>query len=106
MNVGGSRTSTTATSGRCAGSAVEQRRAVLHRGDHLEAVCLQQADQSVPEESMVFGEDNAHGISIVTVVGPPAGLCTASVPSKVASRRSMPRSPVPRAGRRRRDRRR
>ncbi len=33
-----------------------------------------------------------------TTVGPPGGLLTASTPSNAARRRSMPRSPVPRAG--------
>ena len=46
---------------------------------------------------MVFGDDNAHGSSMVTTVGPPGGLDSAMVPSKAASRRSMPRRPVPAA---------
>ena len=46
---------------------------------------------------MVLGEDNAHGTSIVTTVGPPGGLDTVIVPSNAASRRS---SPAARAGRR------
>ena len=35
---------------------------------------------------------------MVTAVGPPGGLLIARTPSKAASRRSMPRRPVPRAG--------
>lgn len=50
----------------------EQRGAVVHRDD-VEAVLPQRTGQSVAEEKEVFGEDNAHGISIVTVVGPPGG---------------------------------
>ena len=54
---------------------------------------------------MVFGEDNAHGTSRVTIVGPPTGLDTLIVPSKADSRRITPRIPVPAPGRRRRGRR-
>ena len=98
VKVGGSRTSTTATSGRCSSRAGEQLRAVVDRRDDLEAVRLEQPDQAVPQEVEVLGEDNAHGTSMVTTVGPPGGLLRSSVPSNVASRRSMPRSPVPRDG--------
>jgi hypothetical protein len=59
---------------------------------------LQHPGQAVPQEKEVFGNDNAHGISMVTAVGPPGGLLIASTPSKTASRRSMPRSPLPRDG--------
>ncbi len=45
---------------------------------------------------MVLGEDDAHGTSRVTRVGPPVGLDTLIVPSKAASRRATPRIPVPR----------
>ncbi len=54
--------------------------------------------QAVPQQEEVFGDDNAHGISMVTAVGPPGGLPTARTPSKGASRRSIPRMPVPRSG--------
>ena len=47
---------------------------------------------------MVLGEDNAHGTSSVTRVGPPGGLDTLIVPSNAASRRVTPRMPVPAAG--------
>ncbi|GAA3049830.1 hypothetical protein GCM10020000_33060 [Streptomyces olivoverticillatus] len=73
----------------------QQGRAVVHRGDDLAAVLLEGAYQPVPQQEEVFGEDNAHGISIVTVVGPPGGLCRARVPSKVSNRRRTPVSPVP-----------
>src|SRR5437763_1535019 len=47
---------------------------------------------------MVLGDDNAHGTSMVTTVGPPRGLDNAIVPSNAARRRSMPRRPVPVTG--------
>src|SRR3954451_24084055 len=77
---------------------MQERRSVVHRLDDLEVVRLEQADQAVPEEGEVFGEDDTHGSTITTSVGPPGGLSTASVPSNADSRRSMPRRPVPRPG--------
>ena len=59
---------------------------------------LEHPGQAVPQEEEVFGNDNAHGISMVTAVGPPGGLLMARMPSNGASRRSIPRSPLPRAG--------
>ena len=50
---------------------------------------------------VVFGEDSAHGTSMMTMVGPPMGLLTARMPSNAASRRSIPARPVLRAGARR-----
>src|SRR5207253_1044214 len=64
----------------------------------FEVVGLEQADQTVPEEGEIFGEDDAHGSTITTSVGPPAGLATVSAPSKADRRRSIPRRPVPAAG--------
>ena len=95
MKVGGSRTSTTATSGRCVDQRAQQRGAVVDGRDDLEAVGGQEPDQPVPQEGQVLAEDNSHGSSMVTTVGPPTGLVTAIVPSKAASRRSIPRSPLP-----------
>ena len=60
-----------------------------------EAVALEELDQAGAEEGVVFGEDKTHGTSRVTMVGPPAGLDTLSVPSKAASRRMTPSMPVP-----------
>src|SRR5215469_218380 len=71
---------------------------VADGGGDLHAVRLEQPGQAVPQQEEVFGDDNAHGISMFTTVGPPAGLDTASTPSNAASLRSMPASPVPRAG--------
>ena len=87
-----------ATSGRSAGHRAQQVRPVVHRGGDLEAVRLEHPGQAVPQQEEVFGDDNAHGISMVTTVGPPGGLLRASTPSNAASRRSIPRRPVPRAG--------
>ena len=52
----------------------QQRRAVVDGLDDLEVERLQQPGQSVPEEGEVFGEDNTHGSSMVTTVGPPGGV--------------------------------
>ena len=95
---GGSRMSTTATSGSVGEQRLEQVRTVVDGRDHVETVLPEQLRQAVPEEEEVFGDDNAHGISMRTVVGPPGGLCTAMVPSNAASRRLIPRRPVPAAG--------
>src|SRR5215831_14382493 len=73
----------------------QQRRAVVDSLYDVEVVRLEQPDQPVPEEGEVFGEDDAHGSSMVTTVGPPGGLVTSSLPSKALSRRSIPRSPLP-----------
>ena len=54
---------------------------------------LEEPDQAVPEEGVVLGEDDAHGTSSVTRVGPPIGLDTLIVPSKAASRRVDPPHP-------------
>lgn len=72
--------------------------AVVDGGDDGEVVCLEEADQSVSEEGKVFGDDNAHGISRVTMVGPPGGLVMFIVPSKASRRRRMPARPLPGAG--------
>ena len=76
-------------------SALGQRLGVLDGRDDLEVVRLEQPDQAVPEEGLVLGEDDAHGTSSVTRVGPPVGLDTLIVPSKAASRRATPLIPVP-----------
>ena len=55
-------------------SARQQRRAVIDRLGDVEAVRLEQAGQAVPQQEEILGEDNAHGTSIVTMVGPPGGL--------------------------------
>src|SRR6516225_3475381 len=84
--------------GRARADGGEEVRAVVDGGGDLEAVGLQQPDQAVAEQEQVLGYDNAHGTSIVTSVGPPAGLDTTSTPSKAASLRPTPASPVPRDG--------
>ena len=71
---------------------------VVDRGEDLEALGLQQLGQSGAEEGVVFGEDDAHGISHRTTVGPPGGLDTDIVPSNAASRAAMPWRPLPRPG--------
>ena len=76
----------------------EQVGGVVDGGADLEAAGLEHPRQALPQEEEVFGDDNAHGISRVAMVGPPGGLVMVSVPSKAASRRSMPARPLPRAG--------
>jgi hypothetical protein len=49
-------------------------------------VRFEQPDQAVPQQEEVLGDDNAHGTSIATIVGPPARLPTTRIPSNVASR--------------------
>jgi len=67
-------------------------------GHDVTSVRLEQPGDALPQEEEVFGNDNAHGTSITTMVGPPLGLLTARIPSNAASRRSVPASPVPLAG--------
>src|SRR5579863_2566955 len=76
----------------------QQLRPVVDRGHDLHVVRGQQPDQAVPQERQVLAKDNSHGSSIVTWVGPPGGLVTATIPSKARSRRSMPCSPPPGRG--------
>ena len=95
MWVGGSRTSTIPTSGCSLDQGGQQFRGGGHRRDDLEAVRGQQPDQALPQQEEVFADDNAHGTSMTTMVGPPGGLFTARMPSKVASLRSTPARPVP-----------
>jgi hypothetical protein len=58
----------------------------------------EQPDQALPQQEEVFADDDAHGTSTTMMVDPPGGLLTARMPSNVASLRSTPASPVPRAG--------
>src|SRR4029079_15041897 len=75
-----------------------ERHCVVDRRHDGEVVGLEESDQAVPEEGVVFGEDKAHGTSSVTRVGPPRGLDTLIVPSNAANRRITPRMPVPVSG--------
>ena len=68
-----------------------ERRGVVDRRHDVEVVRLEQPDQAVPEEGVVFGEDNAHGTSSVTMVGPAAGLDTAH---RAVKRRQPPHHPA------------
>src|ERR1700761_507285 len=83
---------------RLPGPRREQVIPVVHGRGDVQAVRLQHPGQAVPQQEEVFGDDNAHGISRVATVGPPSGLFRASIPSKAATRRSMPLRPVPPAG--------
>ena len=60
VNVGGSRTSTTATSVSSSRSAWSSETALSTAVDDLEVVRLEQPGQPVPEQRVVFGEDHPH----------------------------------------------
>src|SRR5262249_57681056 len=72
-----------------------ERIAVGDGADDLESVVTQQAGQPVAEQREVLGDHYAHGRTARTVVGPPTGLVTSSVPSTASTRRASPRSPLP-----------
>ena len=93
--VGGIRTSTTATSGRCSRTARTSEGPSADRGDDLGAGLLEQPDQALPEQHRVLGEDYPHGRSAVSRVGPPRGLSTVSSPSTACSRSASPARPCP-----------
>src|SRR5690625_1725151 len=77
------------------GERLRQRRRIVDGSDDLELVRLEHAGEPISQEGEVLGDDNTHGNSMVTVVGPPAGLTTSIVPSKAASRRRTPARPLP-----------
>ena len=54
-------------------------RPVVDGGHDVEAVRGQHAGQPVAEQDLVLGDQDAHGSSISSTVGPPAGLSTRSV---------------------------
>src|SRR6202042_3160162 len=68
---------------------------VADLGHHVEVMRPQQPGQTVPQQRQVFSDDNSHGPSIVTVVGPPGGLLSSIMPSNDSSRRATPCRPVP-----------
>src|SRR6185437_15923613 len=76
---------------------LQQRTGVAHGGDHVEAVVAQQALQAVAQQREILGDHYSHGSSARTVVGPPGGLMTRSVPSSASTRRRKPLSPPPSA---------
>ena len=45
---------------------------------------FEELDEACSEEGVVLGEDKSHGTSSVTIVGPPSGLETIMVPSKLS----------------------
>src|SRR5690242_21754070 len=75
----------------------QQLRRAGHGRDDLEPVRGEQPDQALPQQEEVFADDDAHGTSMTTMVGPPGGLLTARMPANVASLRSSPARPVPQA---------
>src|SRR5512135_1547648 len=56
------------------GHGGEQVGPVVHGRRDLETVGLEHPGEAVPQQEKVFGDDNTHGISMVTAVGPPDGL--------------------------------
>src|SRR5207302_8568248 len=75
----------------------DERVAICDRGDDVETVVAKQAREAVAQEREVLRDHDAHGITARIVVGPPAGLVTASVPSSASTRRASPRRPLPSA---------
>src|SRR5207245_6203672 len=61
----------------------------------LEAVVAQQTLETVAQEREVLGDHDPQGSSALTVVGPPAGLSTVSVPSRASTRCRSPCRPWP-----------
>ena len=74
---------------------MDERVGVVDRRDDLEAVRLEQAHHPVAQEREVLGDHDPHGSSTRTIVGPPRGLVTASVPSSASTRRRSPVRPPP-----------
>src|SRR5215469_11600331 len=80
--VGGIRTSTTDTSGRCLSTASTRAGPSPTNGYHLVTVLGEQADQALTQQHRVVGhhDPQRHGTSAVIVVGPPSGLVIRSLP--------------------------
>ncbi len=74
---------------------VEQRVRIADAGDHVDSLAAQQQYEPFPEQRIVLGHHYPHGITAVTVVGPPAGLSTCNVPSCASTRPRIPASPEP-----------
>ena len=89
--------STIARSGSLAQDRVDERVGVGDLGDDVEVVVAEQPGEPVAQEREVLGDHDAHGSSARIVVGPPAGLCTVSVPSSASTRRRSPARPLPAA---------
>src|SRR5579875_2481136 len=75
--------------------AIHERVSVADRRDDVEAVVAQQPRQAVAEQREVFGDHDAQGSTASTIVGPPAGLSTRSVPSSASTRCRRPWRPEP-----------
>ena len=94
--------STIAMSGRSRSTACTSASRSGDCVDDLEAVVAQQPREPVAQQREVLGDHHAHGITARTVVGPPPGLVTTSVPSSASTRwRSPPQSGACRDRRRR-----
>ena len=102
---GGRRMSTTARSGPLRDHLAHQRVGVVDGGHHRRSRCRAAAAQSVAQQREVLGDHYPQGSSALTVVGPPRGLITCSVPSSASTRRRSPLARQPRGRRRRRRRR-
>ena len=85
--------STIAMSGRSRRAAWTSASAVGDRIDDLEPVVAEQARQPVAQQREILGDQDAHGSSAWTVVGPPGGLVTVNRPSSASTRRRRPASP-------------
>ena len=81
--------------GRDSGDGPEQLLAVVGLRDDLDADVGQQAHQPAAQQHRVLGDQDAHGSSRTTEVGPPGGLSTWTVPSTALARSRRPASPPP-----------
>ena len=73
----------------------EERIAVPDALDDLDLLVGEQPREALAQQHRVLCDHDAHGSSARTIVGPPAGLETVSVPSTVAARVVRPSSPPP-----------
>ena len=78
--VGGIRTSTIATSGRCSSTAARNVAGVAGGGHHVQRLGPQQQAQPFPQQRVVLGDHDPHGSSTSIVVGPPGGLVRVRLP--------------------------
>ena len=92
---GGSRMSTIAMSGRSRRAAWTSASPSATASTTSNPLSREQARQPVAQQGEILGDQDAHGSSARTVVGPPGGLVTVSRPSSASTRRRRPARPEP-----------